>query len=102
MSSTMLRASIIALLVAGAPPGCAVFPRPSNPPADQKITVDIEARFHQNADLEPPNLLDVQTISRVVYLHGMVSTDLQRKAAESAAKEVQGLQSVVNLVAVAQ
>jgi hypothetical protein len=84
----LLRASVAALLVAGALPGCAVFPHSSNPPGDQKITADIETRFHQHADLEPPNILEVQTISRVVYLHGMVSTELQRRDAESVAKEV--------------
>ena len=98
----MLCASVAALLVAAALPGCAVYPHSSNPPGNQKVTVDIETRFHQHADLEPPNLLDVQTISRVVYLHGMVPTDLQRRDAESVAKEVQGVQKVVNLIAVAQ
>jgi osmotically-inducible protein OsmY len=89
------------LILAAALPGCAVFPQSSNPTVDQKITADVERSFGQHAELEPPNLLEVQTINQVVYLNGTVSTGLQRRDAESVARQVQGVKKVVNSVAVA-
>ena len=90
-----------ALTVAAALPGCAVFPQSSNAAVDQKLTADVEARFGKNAELEAPNLLNVQTINRVVYLNGLVSTGLQSRDAELAANQVQGVDKVVNSIAVA-
>jgi osmotically-inducible protein OsmY len=78
-----------------------MFPQSSNPAVDQKITADVETRLGQNAALEAPNLLDVQTINRVVYLNGLVSTGLQRTEAESVANQVQGVEEVVNSIGVA-
>jgi osmotically-inducible protein OsmY len=78
-----------------------MFPQSSNPAADQKITADVETRFGQNAALEAPNLLNAQTINRVVYLNGLVSTGLQRTEAESVANQAQGVEEVVNSIGVA-
>lgn len=93
-------AFVAALTVAAALPGCAMFPQSSNPTFDREITADVETRFGQNAELEAPNLLSVQTINRVVYLNGWVSTGLQRRDAELAANQVQGVDRVVNSIAV--
>jgi hypothetical protein len=93
-------AIVAALTVAAALPGCAIFPRSSNPAADQKITADVETGFGQHAALEAPNQLNVQTINRVVYLNGLVSTGLQRGGAESVANQVQGVDKVVSSIAV--
>ena len=93
-------AFVAALSVAAALPGCAVFPRSSNPAVDQKLTADVETRFGQYAELEAPNLLTVRTINRVVYLNGLVSTGLQRSDAESAANQVQGVDKVVDSIGV--
>ena len=92
---------VAALTVAAALPGCAVFPQSSNAAVDKKVTADVETRFGQNAELEAPNLLNVQTINRVVYLNGLVSTGLQRRDAELAANQVQGVDKVVSSIAVA-
>ena len=89
-----------ALTVAAALPGCAMFPQSSNPAVDKNITADIETKFGQHAELEAPNQLNVQTINRVVYLNGLVSTGLQRTDAESVANQVQGVDRVVNSIAV--
>ena len=89
-----------ALTVAAVLPGCAVFPRSSDAAVDQKITADVETRFGQYAQLEAPNLLNVQTINRVVYLNGLVSTGLQRRDAELAAGQVQNVDKVVDSIAV--
>ena len=91
---------VAALTVAAALPGCALFPRSMNPAADRAITADVETRFGQYAELEAPNLLDVQTINRVVYLNGLVATGLQRRDAESVAAQVQGVDKVVNSIGV--
>ena len=95
-------AFVAALTVAAALPGCAILPHSPNPILDQKITADVETRFGQNAELEAPNLLSVQTINRIVYLNGWVSTGLQRRDAELAANQVQGVDKVVNSIAVAR
>jgi BON domain len=95
-------AFVAALTVAAALPGCATFPHSANPIFDQKITADVETRFGQNAELEAPNLLSVQTINRIVYLNGWVSTGLQRRDAELTANQVQGVDKVVNSIAVAR
>jgi osmotically-inducible protein OsmY len=102
LSSSSLCASFAALAVASALSGCAVFPQSSNPTVDRKITADVETKFSQHAELEAPNLLDVQTINHVVYLYGIVSTGLQRRDAELVADEVPGVANVVNSIAVAR
>ena len=95
-------AFVAALSVAAALPGCAVFPRSSNPAVDQKLTADVETRFGQYAELEAPNQLNVQTINRVVYLNGLVSTALQQRDAELVANQVQGVDRVVNSIGIAR
>jgi hypothetical protein len=92
--------AFVVLTLTAALPGCALFPQTSNPAVDQKITADVETRIGQHAELEAPNLLDVQTINRVVYLNGLVSTGLQRTDAELVANQVQGVEKVVNSIAV--
>jgi hypothetical protein len=93
-----LHAFVAALIVAAALPGCAVFPQSSNPTDDQKITSDVETRFGQHTELEAPNLLEVQTINRVVYLNGTVSAGLQREYAESVANQAPGVAKVINSI----
>jgi osmotically-inducible protein OsmY len=94
--------AFVAALTVAALPGCAMFPRSSNPAADRAITADVESRFGQHPVLEAPNQLDVQTINRVVYLNGLVATGLQRWDAESVASQVQGVDKVVNSIGVAR
>jgi osmotically-inducible protein OsmY len=79
-----------------------MFPQSTNPTADRVITSDVETKFAQDAVLEAPNQLNVQTINRVVYLDGLVSTGLQRRDAEFAASQVQGVDKVVSSISVAR
>lgn len=99
-----MRSSILAFLsvltVAAVLPGCSIFPRSSNLAVDRAITADVETRFGQNAELEVPNQLKVQTINRVVYLNGLVATGLQRRDAELAVNQVQGVDKVVNSIGI--
>ena len=89
-----------ALIAAVSLQGCAAFPQSANPSADQKITADVQSRFQQHAELEAPNQLDVQTINGVVYLHGTVSSGLQRKEAEWVANGAPDVARVVDSVSV--
>jgi osmotically-inducible protein OsmY len=58
----------------------------------------VRALFDQHPALEPPNLLEVQTLNHVVYLTGLVDTDLERQMAESVALEAKGVAKVVNSI----
>ena len=89
-----------ALIAAVSLQGCAAFPQSANPSADQKITAAVQSRFQQHAELEAPNQLDVQTINGVVYLHGTVSSGLQRKEAVWVANGAPDVARVVDSVSV--
>jgi osmotically-inducible protein OsmY len=67
-------------------------------PGDSEITAEVEALFSQHSALEPPNLLSVRTLDHVVYLHGLVDTDLERQIAESVALQAPGVARVVNSI----
>jgi hypothetical protein len=99
-STKRLRALVTAVILAAALPGCAAFPRSSDPAVDQKITAAVEARFRQHRELEAPDLIGVQTINRVVYLSGTVSAGLQREYAETVASRAPGVTKVVNSISV--
>ena len=101
-STNRLRALVAAFILAAALPGCAAFPQSSDPVVDQKITADVEARFRQHPELESPDLIDVRTINRVVYLSGTVSAGLQRDYAESVASRTPSVTKVVNSISVSQ
>jgi hypothetical protein len=99
-STNSVYALVAAFIVAAALPGCTAFPQSYDPAVDKKITAGVEARFRQHPDLEAPDLIDVQTINRVVYLNGTVSTGLEREYAESVASRAPGVTKVVNSISV--
>jgi osmotically-inducible protein OsmY len=88
------------LLLAGALPGCAAYKKCGfgGCPGDAEITAEVRALFGQHPILEPPNLIEVQSLDHVVYLNGLVDTDAQRQTAESLAREVKGVAKVVNSI----
>jgi osmotically-inducible protein OsmY len=63
-----------------------------------KITAEVWALLNQHPALEPPNLLTVQTLDHVVYLYGVVDTDLEREMAETVALQAAGVAKVVNSI----
>ena len=67
-------------------------------PGDREISAKVRAVFAAHPALEPPNLIDVQTLDRVVYLSGIVDTDLERAMAESFARTVSGVDRVVDSI----
>jgi len=66
---------------------------------DAKITADIQAKLKEHRELGGPNSVYVQTRGGVVYLTGQVATDLQRQTAESVARQVPGVNQIVNSIA---
>ena len=85
-----------ALLLAGAAGGCAVLERPSS--GDARITAQVKARLGQYPELQEPNMLDVQTVHGVVYLHGLMNTPFEVRLASSVAGQVPGVRRVENLI----
>jgi osmotically-inducible protein OsmY len=69
-------------------------------PGDAKIAAAVRTLFEQHPELEPPNLLTVQTLDHVVYLYGVVDTDYQRLMAESVALQAPGVTKVVNSIGI--
>jgi hypothetical protein len=89
-------ALIGAFVLAGALSACAVFPKSSNPTADNAITTDVKSRFAQDAEFIHPAELHIQTVNGVVYLNGKVNTGLQRRRAEDIARDDGRVVKVVN------
>jgi|SRR5271170_5292053 len=80
--------------------GCAAYRKCGTDgcPGDAEITARVQALFKLHPELEPPNLLDVQTLDHVVYLYGLVDTDFEREMAESVALQAIGVSKVVNSI----
>ncbi|MGO8855829.1 MAG: BON domain-containing protein [Steroidobacteraceae bacterium] len=97
---TQLSNLTVAIILAGALSGCAAYMKCGfdGCPGDAEITANVRALFSQHPVLEPPNLLNVQTLDHVVYLYGLVDTDFEREIAESVALQAPGVASVVNSI----
>jgi osmotically-inducible protein OsmY len=87
-------------LFVGTLAGCVSHPTAADSGEDAKITAEVRGLFGHYPVLEPPNLIDVQTLHRIVYLYGTVDTELQRELAESVAREAQGAVKVVNAIGI--
>ena len=55
-------------------------------------------KFVKHPELEPPNLLQVQTLNHVVYLTGVVDTDYEQQMAEIVARQAPGVTKVINSI----
>jgi osmotically-inducible protein OsmY len=69
---------------------------------DQKINSEVKRLLNRYPELEGTIPVSVQTKDRIVYLNGLVATDLQRDTAESVAIEATGVAMVVNGIAVTE
>ena len=67
-------------------------------PGDAEITAQVQALFDQHAVLGAA--MGIQTLDHVVYLTGLVDTDVERDIAESVARSAAGVTQVVNSIAV--
>jgi osmotically-inducible protein OsmY len=63
---------------------------------DARLTAEVEALFDAHPVLEAPNVLTVQTSNGIVYLNGLVATDLERQTAQMVALQAPGVAMVVN------
>jgi osmotically-inducible protein OsmY len=90
------------LILTGAFAGCATYGNrgADGRSGDAKVTANVQALFDQHPELGAPNMIEVQTLNHVVYLHGQVSAGLQSNTAESLARETPGVANVVNSIAV--
>ena len=91
---------LAAVILAGNLCACAVYRKCgfAGCPGDARITAEVTALFEQYPELEPPNLIYVQTLDRVVYLTGQVNTETELELAQSLALRVAGVARVVNSI----
>src|ERR1700730_13362200 len=92
-SRRLVKSFTLALLVTGFLTACAADRRCgfAGCPGDSKITADVRELIDQHPDLRAPNIIYVQTRDRVVYLSGIVSTDLMSEAAAASALGAPGV-----------
>lgn len=83
-------------------PGCGVLNKCGlkGCAGDAQITVAARDLLSQHPALQPPNLIDVQTLDHVVYLHGLVNTELERQMAETVVRQAKDVRSVVNVIGI--
>ena len=88
-----------AIVLTGILPGCTTFRKCgfSGCAGDADISAQVRALLYQHS-LQPPNLIQVQTLDRVVYLTGLVNSDTERLTAQSAALEAPGVSKVINSI----
>ena len=67
---------------------------------DSKIAADVQASLSQHPDLGPPNLIYVDVRDHVVYLSGLVNTELTIANAEALARQAPEVTRVVSLIGV--
>jgi osmotically-inducible protein OsmY len=101
----LLHVSALLLGLAVTVPGCAIYDAihkcgARGCPGDPGITAKVEAQLQQYPVLEAPNSVRVQTLDRVVYLYGLVDTDLERQLAESVATQAADGARVVDSIAI--
>jgi osmotically-inducible protein OsmY len=97
-SYSPLMVMALSAVIPGALLGCATArPCASNAcVSDANISSQVEAAMAQHPELEAPNSVRVQTADGIVYLHGHVSTGLQREEADAVARQVPEVRQVVD------
>ena len=103
------RTTLAAILVAGASaaalltlPGCAVTRGQETVGAyvdDAAITTAVKGRFIDNKDVDA-TAIKVETLNGTVMLSGFAKNEKERTTAESIARNVNGVKSVKNEIAV--
>ena len=98
MNNLKTLSAALVMTVAAALSGCAVFEKcsPENCATDAKITADVGDMLGQHSEFGPPGTIHVQTINGVVYLNGLVNSDLERQTAETLVLRIPSVKDVVN------
>ena len=87
----------ISFILAAGLAACADFKcAPEYCQSDTKITADVEAALNNHPEFGPPGELQVHTINGVVYLNGLVNSEMERRTAEVFARQVPNVKDVVN------
>jgi osmotically-inducible protein OsmY len=97
-----LYAAVLALTLAGALPACAVYKKCgfAGCPGDAQISAEVRALLDQHPGAAPPGAVHVQTLDGVVYLYGVVDTDLMRTETQQIAMQAPNVKKVVNSIGV--
>lgn len=100
-TSKLLFAAALAVLM-GALSACATFEKCgfSGCPGDAQTTAAVMALLDQHPGVGSPGAVSVQTLNGVVYLYGVVDTDLMREEAERIALQAPHVNKVVNSIGV--
>jgi osmotically-inducible protein OsmY len=99
---TQLYKLALAILLAGSLQACASFDKcaPENCAGDAKITHEVNEMIVQNRQFGAPAAFHIQTINGIVYLNGMVDTDLESREIESRVRSIPNVNDVVNSLTV--
>jgi osmotically-inducible protein OsmY len=83
-------------------PGCATYRDCGfrGCPGDAALTARVAAQLQQYPALQAPNSVRVQTLDHVVYLYGLVDTDLERELAHSVATDAAHGARIVDSIAI--
>jgi osmotically-inducible protein OsmY len=97
-----LYAAVLALSLAGALSACAVYEKCGfkGCPGDAQITAEVNALLALHPGVGSPGAVSVQTLDGVVYLYGVVDTDLMRQEAQEIALQAAHVKKVVNSLGV--
>jgi osmotically-inducible protein OsmY len=97
-----LRTLILAVSLIAALTACATYKKCglAGCPGDAEITAQVLALFDQHAVLGGANAIGIQTLDHVVYITGLVDTDVERDLADSVARNAPGVVRVVNSITV--
>jgi osmotically-inducible protein OsmY len=97
-----LYAAAIGFILTAALSACAVYEKCgfSGCPGDAQVTADVRALLDQHPGAASPGAVSVQTLDAVVYLYGVVDTDLMRQEADEIALQAPHVKKVVNSIGV--
>ena len=100
-NSKAFSAAALAILWGAALSGCAVFQKcsPENCAGDARINAEVNDMLAEHTEFGPPGTIRVQTINGVVYLNGLVNSDMERQSAESLVLRIPNVKDVVNSLA---
>lgn len=63
---------------------------------DAQVSKDVRDMLAQHSEFGPPGTIRVQTVNGVVYLNGIVNSDLERQSAEALVMRMPNVKDVVN------
>jgi osmotically-inducible protein OsmY len=98
MNNLKTFSAALVMTLAAALSGCAVFEKcsPENCATDAKITADVGDMLGAHSEFGPPGTIQVQTVNGVVYLNGLVNSDMERQNAETLVMRIPNVKDVVN------